>query len=318
MTIYDTQDDLRSAVQQRIRQRLSDDEWDEVRPYWSEPYENGDVKEIARLARERFGKSPRAGRSKVRKSERRKAVGELQRYYWYADWVFQAGFPDYRDRRAKNLEALATGVRETLGLHNPVRLCQLREVLMGLGAEESPPGLRIPYPRRPDDGDCIDVCCLYYDWRKKEVLHNVCRLAEMLANQLGWHPAEAIAFVFCSKNPLSADVPRVYRQGKEITIKVPLDAKPEALARMYSRARTGAIREIRGVTGKTARPRRASVRVQTLLDFCIENPELKGDRLRTAWNSRYPDWQYGSAESLNAVVSRAAKRELRRMDSAIG
>jgi len=316
--IYNTEDELRVAVEKKIGRGFSADEWVEVRPYWNEPYDNGDLNEVVKCAKTKFRKLPKTSKSKGRKSKKKEVIESLQRYYWYADWVFQKGLlPDYRDRRVKDLDSMAVGFREKLGLRNPVRLGELRDILIGLGAKETPPGLRIVYPRRPDDGDYIDVGFLYYDWRKNELLHAVRNLADVLVNWSDWHPAEAIAFLFCNRRPLSRDIPRVYRQGKEITIKVGLDVKPDALAKLYSRTRTNVIREIRGFVGKTARPRQASLRVQTLLNFSLDNPTFKGDELRRIWNEKYPHWQYGSVHSLNAVISRAAKKELSRIDLGI-
>lgn len=316
MLTYDTEEELRVAVEKKLGDKLSDDAWEEIEPYWASPYDNGDVEEIFNHAKTKFRKLGKTRRSKEKRSKQKEVIKNLQRYYWYADWIFypKIGIPGYRDRRGKDLESLGARFRETLGLSNIVPLRKLKEVLMGLGAEETPRGSTIFYPQRPWSGEYIDVKCLYYHWRKLPLLHNVRKLADILANGLDWHPAEAIAFLFCNMRPISRDVfPRVYKQGKEITIKVSPDIKPDALARLYSGVRTEVIREIRGVKGKTARPRRASLRVQKLLDFGLENPKLKGEALLRAWNERYPNWQYEGVHSLNVVISRAAKKELDRM-----
>jgi len=313
---YDTLGELKIAVENRLGYKLSDDEWGKVKPYWSDPYGNGDVVEIAKTAKLKFRRPAKTRRSKGRRSKNKEVIENLQRYYWYADWLFRpmGPLPDYRDHRAKDLGYLATDFRALLGLSSPVRLDKLKEVLMELGAKDNPPGLKISYPQQPQDGDYISVGFLYYDWRRNKLLHNVHTLANHLANVLNWHPAEVTAFLFCNKQPLSRDIARVYKQGREITIKVGPNVQPDAVAKLYSKARNEVIKEIRGIKGKTARPRRLSLRVRTLLDFSLENPALKGEELRRVWNEKYPHWEYGSVHSLTVVISRAAKKELSRMN----
>jgi len=315
--------EFREAVEKKLKKKVSDDSWKLViETLEHEPYGKYDVLEAFGLLSKYtslFLDTVKTKGKKGKKAGKQEKIRRLELFYWLYYWLlgWQHGWYG-QDSRAKKLESWAEKYREILGFHKPVALNELKDALVGLGAKETPPsGYRIFYPRCPVYLGYIDVGILYCP-RDAQLLKKVCVMVDTLVNSLEWHPAEVLAFLFCNITPLGREsVPRIYKQGKEITIKVRPNMKPDALARLYSKVRSGVIREIRGIKGKTARPRQASLRVQTLLDFTLENSELRGDARLREWNEKYPHWRYGNVHSLNAVISRAAKKELGRMELGI-
>ena len=317
MTEY-SEKEFREAIEQKLGKKVPDHIWGKVMDDLAgEPYGKYDVLEtsfiISKYAPELERTRKPRGRKGKKVEERKKVVG-LQLLHWKLGWFYLG---KYEDINAGAVRDVLKKYREILGFSEPVRLSELKEVLIGLGAKETPPGLKVFYPQRPKRGEHVDVKFLYYRWRDNTVLRSMCETIDSLVNRLDLHPAEALAFLLCDITPLKRSIfPRVYRQGEEITIKVSPNIKPDALAKLYSEVRSEVIRQIRGVKGKTARPRQASERVQKLLDFSFET-NLKGEALLRVWNDKYPHWRYGTVHSLNVVISRAAKKELDRMELGI-
>lgn len=296
--------EFRGVVERRLKYEVPDDTWTIVGSVLDGgPYGQWDVAEAAFLIRKYdsgFESRPKPRRRRGKKDKEREKINKLELLRWRLYWWEQ-------DPRAKAFRFRAKKYREILGLSEPIPLTDLEDMLTSFGAKKTVLPRKVFYPRQPEYGQYVDVGVLYYHPWRAELLSKVCDLANGLANGLNWHPAEAVAFIFCDTVPSRREIPRVYRQGNEITIRVRPNLKPESLARLYSEVRNEVIKEIRGIKGKRARPRALSEGVRTLLDFCRENPTLRGEELRRAWKKEYPSWEYGTAHSLSVVLSRAKK-----------
>ena len=305
MLTFNTKAELRRAVESKLRYKLSNDTWMMAQPDWGPPYDGEDMREVLNAIRKDASESeiPARMRRGAKKAKDREKVEKLELYHWRLYWFTQ-------DPRAKGKanQFWAQRCRKILGLSEPIPLAVLEGMLRRLGAKETVYSRKVFFPRRPEHGEYVEVGFLYYHPPRAQILSKVCDIVDVLVNNLGWHPAEALAFLLCDIAPVRPEVPRIYKQGREITIKVRPNVKPESLARLYSEVRNETIKEIRGIRGKRARPRALSERVRMLLDFCRRNPTLKGEKLLTAWEKEHYSWRYTDSRSISVVLSRARKK----------
>jgi len=299
-----SEEEFRGAVERKLKHKVPDAMWMIlVDTLDGGPYGRWEVLEAVFQIRKYGSEFERRPERRGKKDKEREKIIKLEllsrRLYWWE-----------QDPRARRWSFRAKKCREILGLSEPIPLTDIEDVLISFGAKKTVLPRKVFYPRQPVYRQYVDVGVLYYDPWRAELLSKVCDWANCLVNGLNWHPAEAIAFLLCDTVPPRREIPacRFYRQGGEITIKVAPNAKPEALARLYSQVRNEVIKDIRGIKGKRARPRALSLRVRTLLGFCRASPTLRGEELRRAWKEKYPSWEYGTVHSLSAVLSRAKKR----------
>lgn len=209
------------------------------------------------------------------------------------------------------LRSNAEIVRKILGLDNTVRLEDLRDVLLNLGAKTSSEEGIFPivYPLHLDKVANVsvwEVDRLYFTpnaYRVSPIMY-LYSITNQYAETLKCHPVVALAFLLCNipvRNEALLII--VERFRIEIVVNHP-EASAEAVRKMYSLVRNSMIRSVREVRGKWARPRSSTRRVVTLGKFIVDNQGVGWEELLRKWNSEHPGWEYKNVNSMAAAYSR--------------
>lgn len=213
------------------------------------------------------------------------------------------------------LRSNAEFIRKILGLDNIVKLENLRDMLLKLGAKSSSEEgiFAIVYPFLLTEVAKVHVWEVdrVYFTPEAHRLIPVMYLYSVIntyAELLNCHPIVALAFILCDV-PIHRDDILIIIEGSriEIVINHP-EASAEAVRKLYSLVRNSMIREMREVRGKWARPRSSTRRIVALGKFVIDNPNLSWNELVKKWNAEHPGWEYKNVNSMAAAYSRLKSR----------
>ncbi len=298
---YESEENLRKAVEKTYGATLSESEWKHAKPGWNPPYDKEDVKDVmAKLST---------------KGHKRKAAHVPN---WDADYIggLNKGFVSLLQTidLPSNLKRV--------GITLPIPLEELRGTLLQIGAtnENNLTGLPLLYLKSVEmfpignlNQSPMEIETLYAP--RDTLAETLAAFAHSIAAMSGYryHPAEIITLWFCDIHifPWEANF-KVFKQGPTLEIRVNwVGVKPSSIAKAYSFARDSIIKEIRGKdTGKRTKPKKLSDRTQNLLEFCKERQNLKWEVKLQGWNQIFPDWKFPNVHLMAVVYSRAKKRKI--------
>jgi len=309
---YETERELRRAVERRLSSPIDDDQWEGLKPDVDEfgPFDDHDVAEI-------LAGIPRKPRKPRDDTSWRLALA-----------MREASMP-YNPARFRHL---AEDIRRHYGLAAPMPAEELRNALMGLGAEEAlQEGSRvllIPYVE-PVDGVSNVYCVRYLNVPEdveivgegRQIVFTHPRVYDLglAANELSWflgcHPALVLALILCDID-IGHVTCLVYPRGitgnisdaARVTIDVSSPYVPPGEVKMaYSSARNAVIKRNRLSKGKWVRSRPLSTRTTRLLEYVSSHPEVGWKERLRAWNKLHPEWKYKDVNSMRTTYNRVNK-----------
>lgn len=213
------------------------------------------------------------------------------------------------------LKANIEFIRKILGLNEAVKLQELRDTLIRLGAKNSSDEgmFAIVYPfvlTEVANVPVWEVDRVYFTPeanRLAPITYLYC-VVNSYAQLLNCHPVVALAYILCDVPLRHHDILIIIEGSRiEIVVNHP-EASAEAVRKLYSLVRNSMIREIREVKGRWARPRSSTRRIVALGKFVIDNPDLKWSELVEKWNAEHPGWEYKNVNSMAAAYSRLKNR----------
>ena len=104
----------------------------------------------------------------------------------------------------------------------------------------------------------------------------------------------------------------IIRKGEEVSVVVPNPELPLGkVVKAYTAVREKIIREYREVYGRRAKPRAMTERINELLYFVNDNPQMAWKDLYETWNIEHPIWCYTNLHSMQNNYYRALKLKRR-------
>lgn len=296
-----TKHGLRRAVEREYGRPLKDETWAMLEPDYGPTYNEYDVHDVLKGIRD----------FKPKELKKKNVVKAIRTS------VTKTSRPSHEALKHRSMMRYYR--EHILGLKQPVSIDKIRTTIEELSEpkEKGKLGYQIAYPQRVysidvGDGYLIDVYEIDWVYASEKWLDKT-RLQEVLytnSNTFGFHPAIILAFIMCDRVPKVYSVPMIIRDGLDINIVIHNPEIPlHVVSKAYTAIREGMIREKRPVSGKRARPRGQTERVNRLLNFIRSNitkgHEIDWQTLFEKWNTEHPEWAYGSIHSMRVVWYRA-------------
>jgi len=276
---YATLDELRNAVEKKVGAKLGDAVWEEYQPFWDQPYDNGDIKEIVGNLRE--------NNIKVEPEQR---------------FIVQA-YKIRSEIAAREMESNVRSDRQNL-FSNPEPLLNDREEIAGWILEKS---------RNQESVNESSITTLDYPttdgWVQQiavyegSFLHKLCKVVKVRARELDCQEAAVLEFILIGKEPIRWPTAYSYMRGSEgsdigpyigeITITIRGPVKDDEIVSLYRK-----LRKI--VWGKERNRKSISVRNAELVKHVTNwargiskeaDPKTWDDMMRQ-WNMLFPNWTF--------------------------
>ncbi len=309
MVRYETKEELRQAVEQRIGYPIHNDTWEMVQPDWDEPYDERDLKEVLGDLRQEKELSEPTTLRKTKKGE------PESRIYRALRKVFEQARAESKQRTLEEAHYVASVRKQLFGSESPP--CQgldaMRQWIRRQVEIDGPITVHTEGSITLSNGQVIPKSSWVdtLDWPGEDnwvervtvaegkTLDKLRQAAKSLAHRIGCEPAAAAAHVLTGKIPFITPISYTLTLGMRspsVTLKVNYSWVPAEIVRStYIDALKDARDRLKIIKEKRARssPIAAKARI-----FLAEHKgENMGDVLKL-WNQQNPQHQYTHPRNL--------------------
>lgn len=303
MVRYETKEELRRAVEQRVNHPIRDDTWEMAQPDWDGPYDDSDLQEISGYVPiEKELLEPTTLHTA------KKGVPE-SRTYKSLRKVFEQARSESKQRTLEEADYVASVRQQLFGNVSPP--CQdldaMRQWIRRQAEIDGPPTVHTEgsitlnngqvVPKRswvdtldwPGDDNWVERVTVVED----KTLGKLRKAANSLAGRIGCEPAAAVAHVLTGKIPLIAPIRytlSLKMSCPTVTLKVNYSWVPAEVVRStYINALKEARDRLKIISMKRARSSPISARARL---FLAENKDKDWWEVLKLWNEQNPQNQY--------------------------